>query len=60
MEAVVRGHNLSTEKLSVCLSPGTYSRINAIRGQENRAEFLRRILLEALDEIEEPASTQDW
>ena len=60
MEAVVRGHDLSTEKLSVCLPPGTHSRINAIRGKEDRAEFLRRILLEALDEIEEPASTQDW
>ena len=59
MEAVVRGHDLSTEKLSVCLPPGTCSRINAIRGKENRAEFLRQILLEALDEIEEPASTED-
>ncbi len=60
MEAVVRGNDLSTEKLSVCLRPGTYSRINAIRGKENRAEFLRQILLESLDEIEEPASTEDW
>ncbi len=59
MEAVVRGHDLPTEKLSVCLPPWTHSRINAICGKEDWAEFLRRILLEALDEIEEPASTQD-
>ncbi len=59
MEAAVRGYDLSTEKLSVCLPPGTQSWIDASCGKEDQAKFLRRIVLEALDEIEVPASTQD-
>lgn len=55
----MRGRCLLTEKLSVHLPPGTQARIDALRCEESRAEFLHRILLEALDGIEEPVSTQD-
>ena len=53
-EAFMGRNRLLTEKLSVRLPPGTQSRIDALRCKESRAECLRRILLEALDGIEEP------
>lgn len=43
---------IATEPVMLRLPPGTRARIDALRGRERQTDFLRRLLLEALDREE--------